>query len=155
MPITAGDVAAPHTTLYTSRCVLKFADGSAEYAAVSQPFVMPSNYAEGTLKATLHHCSAVGDNTKNVDIEVYVEAITPDVDPLDLNLQHNFDDGNQATIPCLANAYDLQDTGITLSNDCEVVAGDLVRILIRRDSDDAADTAAGDFYLFGIELEET
>lgn len=154
--LVAGDVAAvPYLFTTTQRPALAFADGSDESAVLSSQFVMPSEYTgSGTLKLKLKWCCAVGDNTKKVNWEAYVEAIS-EGDGVDLSATSSFDTANDdGGSSCKATAYYENETIITLSNKDSVAAGDLVRLGIRRDTDDANDTAAGTAYILAAELYE-
>ena len=154
--VVAGDLGAvPELRATTQRPCVAFADGAAESVAFSQ-FVLPQEYAgTGTLKARLLWCCPIGDNTKKVNWEAYIEALTPG-DAVDLSTTSSFDaandDGGSA---CNATAYYLIATVISLANKDSVAAGDAVRLAIRRDSDDAEnDTAEGTAYLIDCEVYE-
>lgn len=150
VPVTAGDLPAYHTVV-NGREVLVFPDGSDEYAAVTKAIAMPQQYAAGTLTAKIHYISAAttGDN----NIEVYVEAVT-DGDAVDLDSATSFDSVNDSTTTVPGTAGHLDVISVTLTNKDSVAAGDMVRFMVRRDSDDAGDTAAADFRLILLEIQE-
>ena len=91
----------------------------------------------------------------NIEFEVAVEAIT-DADATDLDATTSFDTVNaiRATaVPGTAGYID--QVFVTLTNADSVAAGDLIRISVSRDADDATnDTATGDLYLLAAELRE-
>lgn len=91
----------------------------------------------------------------NIEFEVAVEAIT-DADATDLDATTSFDTVNSSgatAVPGTAGYID--QVSVTLTNADSIAAGDLVRISISRDADDATnDTATGDLYLLAAELRE-
>jgi len=150
-PVNAGDKAALHVQDTATGPSLEFKDGSDEYAAYTQRLPMPDEYTgSGTLKLDLYWCCAA--SAGKVNWEAYFEAIatgesvTPD----------HYDSANDAggiTVPGIA--YNLAKTTITLTNKDSVAAGELIRLLLRRDSDDATDdTAVASAYLLAAELYE-
>ena len=100
-------------------------------------------------------CSATGDNSKKVNWEILVEAIT-DGDGVALDATSSFDAANDDGGTAVeATAYHEIVTVHTLANKDSVQAGDLVRLLMRRDSDDVTnDTAASSAFLLEAELYE-
>lgn len=90
-----------------------------------------------------------------IEFEVAVEAVT-DGDATDLDATTSFDTVNASgatTVPGTAGYIDQVST--TLTNADSIAAGDLIRISISRDADDATnDTATGDLYLLTAELRE-
>lgn len=83
-----------------------------------------------------------------------IEAIT-DGDALDTDAADSFDADNTssaATVPGTAGQID--QVTITLTNADGVAAGDLVRVRINRDANNASDTATGDAYLLAAELRD-
>lgn len=91
----------------------------------------------------------------NIEFEVAVEAIT-DADATDLDATTSFDTVNSSgatAVPGTAGYID--QVSVTLTNADSISAGDLIRISISRDADDATnDTATGDLYLLAAELRE-
>lgn len=116
-------------------------------------FRMPENYASGLIaKLQYSMASAVANK---VDLEVEVMAIS-DGDAQDVD-GASFDSVNEVaggtTVPGTAGYLD--EISISLSNDDNVAAGDLVYIRVNRDHDDADDTASGDLELRAFSLEYT
>jgi len=150
VPVTASDKAAYFDSI-NGRLVLVFPDGADEYAAVSHAVAMPQAYAAGTISAKIYYFTAA--TTGNVDWEVYVEAVT-DGDATDLDSATSFDTANASTVAVPATAGHLDVASITLTNKDSVAAGDMVRFLLRRDSDDAGDDAAASAYVVAVEIQE-
>lgn len=150
VPVTAGDLAAYFDVLQ-GRLVLVFPDGADEYAAVTRAVAMPQQYAAGALTALIGYIS--GATTGDIVWEVYVEAVT-DGDATDLDSTTSFDTVNTATVTVPGTAGHLDVASITLTNKDSVAAGDLVRFLLRRDSDAAGDTAAADARVMWLEIRE-
>lgn len=152
--IVAGDIAAlPYLFATTQRTAIAFADGSDEVVAFAS-FVCPAEFVgPDTAKADIYWVTSVGDNTKTVDWDVYLEAITA-ADAVDLSTTSSFDSANASGgASCNATAYYLIKTTVNLSNDDAMAAGDLVRVGIRRDNN-GTDTAAGTAYILDAEIYE-
>lgn len=150
LPVTAGDKAA-YQKYINGGWYVAFPDGADEYAAVSAWQRVPQNYAGGALTANIGFIT--GATTGDVVFEVYVFAITSG-DAVDLDSTTSYDAVNSATIAVPATAGYAQVSSITLTNKDSIAAGDIVRILVRRDSDHASDTAAADFYLATVDIQE-
>lgn len=151
-PVTAGDLAAlPVLAGSPAGPALEFKDGSAEYAALTQYLVVSDEYTgSGTLKLAIYWCAAVSSG--KVNWEVYAEANGSGDSVGSASFDTVNDDGG-TTVP--GSTYVLAETVITLTNKDSVSAGDLLRLLLRRDSDDGTnDTAAGSAYFLGAELYE-
>jgi hypothetical protein len=130
-------------------------DDTDEEAVVSAELVMPANYAGGTLTADVLWATA-SDNTNDLALDLFVEAITPNADTLDMEAATSWDSANSGTASVAGStAGDLQRLSVTLTNKDNVVAGDLVRIGIRRDTDSANDDIVGDVFVYTAELWET
>ena len=151
--LVAGDAACGADS-FMGRPVLSF-DDTDEEAALSTPFEMPSGYTgSGTLKATCHFFMA-SDATNDIALDIFVEAITPNSDTLDMEAADSWDTANSGTVSLSGStAGDLLTLTITLTNKDSVAAGDLMRLGVRRDCDSANDDATGDLYLLGIVLFE-
>lgn len=154
--LVAGDVGASFAS-HKGKPVLSF-DDTAEEAAITPWYVMPGQYAAGTLKATLKaYAAAAGDGSETTDFEVYVAAVTAG-DAHDLNSADEFtDSANEVTggtvIPT-DQGYGF-DITITLGNKDSVAAADAVRFGIRRDTDDGDDDdSTGDIYIGALEIWE-
>jgi len=152
--LEAGDGYAPHVT-HLGRPALAF-DTTAEEAATSASFVMPSIFAGGTLMATVYVYSATASSGGCV-FDVCVEAVVPSTDTLDLEAADGFDAVNSSGDIDLAGttAGDLISADVTLTNKDLVAVGDLVRIGVRRDCNHGNDDAAGDIYLAAVEIWES
>lgn len=150
VPVTAGDKAAYFDSI-NGRLMLVFPDGADEYAAVTRAVAMPQAYAGGTLTAKLHFIT--GATANEVVWEVYVEAVT-EADATDLDAATSFDSVNTTTETVPGTAGYLGICDVTLTNKDSVAAGDMVRFLVRRDSDAAGDDAAASAYLIAVEIQE-
>lgn len=108
----------------------------------------------GALSCVLTYMMASA-TSGNIEFEVAVEAIT-DGDATDLDATASFDTVNSSgatAVPGTAGYID--QVSVTLTNADAIAAGDLIRISISRDADDATnDTATGDLYLLLAELRE-
>ena len=145
---------APGLDVAANRPFVAFDESSVE-TVYSKAVALPGQYGGGTLKANIGYVMASATSGK-VDFEVSVEAVT-DGDALDLDAGDDFDTPNAvaATVPGTAGHLDV--LTVTLSNKDSVAAGDLFRIRLKRDADDATDdTAAGDARVLWEEIwEET
>lgn len=150
LPVVSGDKAAYYDALQ-GRMVVVYPDGADEYAAITRAVEMPSAYAGGALTANLGIIS--GATAGSVRWEVYVEAVTPG-DAVDLDAATSFDNANGATSAVPATAGYLSLVSIPLTSADNVAAGDMVRFLVRRDADLAADDAAASAYLLWLAVEE-
>lgn len=89
-----------------------------------------------------------------VAFDVAVESVSSG-DALDLDAAASFDSvngGSDAAVPGTA-GY-MEQISITLTNMDSIAAGDFVRFSLARDVADAADTAAGDCYVIGVEIRD-
>jgi hypothetical protein len=150
VPVTAGDKAAYFDAI-NGRLCLVLPDGADEHAAVSKAVAMPQAYAAGTISAKI--CYFTAATTGSVDFEIYVEAVT-DGDTVDHDSATSFDSANAATVAVPATAGYIDVASITLTNKDSVAAGDSVRFLLRRDSDDGADDAAASAFVLWVEIQE-
>lgn len=157
LPILAGDAECGKTRLANSgRRALAFDPDQSE-AAFSPQFTMPGNYAGGTLMATAKGCFASETTVTNeAVIQIAFEAVTMGSDSEDLDADEGFDTYNTGVEidPPGTAGYPFEAES-TLTNKDSVAAGDLCRLAIRRDHDDAADEASGDLYVLEIELWES
>lgn len=151
--LVAGD--GPATPVeHNGRPAMAF-DDTAEEAVVSAEFVMPGQYAGGTLAADIIFAMA-SDNTNDIALDVYVEAKTPDADTLDMQTADSWDTVNSGTVSVSGStAGDPLKLSVTLTNKDSVAAGDLVRVGIRRDTDHANDDASGDLFLYSVDFWES
>lgn len=144
------------------RPYLAFASDATEIAFTAA-IAMPGQYGgSGTLKASIGYYMTSNNTSKTIDWEVSIEAVA---DGYSYNLSGGtaFDDLNEITdgkeVPATLGYLDVAE--VTLANkdtmaDTPVEAGDMIRLKIARDHDDADDDAAGDACLLWVELwEET
>ncbi len=134
-----------------ARDVLAFDAAAAETAYWDVP--MPQGIT-GTLQAIISYFMASATSGK-VDFEVSIEAITPG-DATDLDAGTSFDTANAVTAPTVPATAGYESTiTCTLTNADSYAAGDMVRLRLVRDATDGTnDTAAGDAYVRGVELQK-
>jgi len=134
-----------------NRPYLAFDAGTVE-AMYSKAVQMPWTYTgSGTLKAEIMYAAASATSGK-FDFEISVEAITTE-DALDTDTTSSFDTANAAneTVPGTAGYMSI--LTITLTNKDSVAAGDMFRIKLERDADDATnDTATGDARVYLVNI---
>jgi len=126
-------------------------------------FRMPSDYAAGGTLALIFYMGAdQADNTKKVDFEVAVQAITPNSDTTGMSALDITTDGGSwvagTTTLNYANpatAGRLLSVSIDLSSNMDSAsAGDFMILGLRRDADDGTnDTAAGDAIVVAVSFE--
>lgn len=107
------------------------------------------------LTAVIFYCMASA-TTGTVGFQIAVEAITPG-DAVDTDSATSFDTVNNSastTVPGTAGFVDA--ISITLTNQDGIAAGDSVRFSLNRDADGSAitDSAAGDCYVYQVELRD-
>lgn len=129
-------------------------DASTVEAMYSIAFQMPAAYTgSGTLKADILVAAASATSGK-FDFEVSVEAITA-ADAVDTDSASSFDTANAGNFTVEATAGYISKLTITLTNKDSVAAGDMVRIKLERDADDATDdTASGDARVYAVVIRE-
>lgn len=155
--VAAGDIAAV-LDVQSGRQVIQFPDGSDEHAAVSLPFVWPSQYTSGnSVKVKLYAFgdSAPGENNV-ARFDVAFEAVTVS-DAHDLPATADcFASEQSADGTVDADAGELWSVEITLTQAQAdaIEAGDVVRLCVRRDSDHANDTYADTVWLYAVEILE-
>jgi hypothetical protein len=150
--LVAGDVAVPHAS-HLGRPCLAF-DDTAEEAAVSVEFEMPTQYSGSGLSATIHFAAGSDMDPAVVAVDVFVEAKTPNADTLDMVAESSWAAVNAGTKSLGTDNGDPISLDIALTNADSVAAGDLVRIGIRRDTDSASDDAVGDMFVYSVTLED-
>ena len=123
-------------------------------AMYSKEFQMPAAYTgSGTLKLDIMYAAASATSGK-VDFEASVEAITSG-DTVDTDAASSFDAVNAANQTVPGTAGYMSVLTITLTNKDSVAAGDMVRLKLERDADDATDdTATGDINVYSVTLYE-
>ncbi|MHC4695142.1 MAG: hypothetical protein ACYTFA_00185 [Planctomycetota bacterium] len=143
---------APDLDVVQDRPFLAFDDSTVE-TAHSKAVAMPGQYGGGALKASIAYMMASATSGK-VDFEVSVEAVT-DGDSTDLDASDSFDAANAINAIVPATAGYLAVLTVTLTNKDNVAPGDMLRIKIERDPDDATDdTAGGDARVLWVEIWE-
>jgi len=138
----------PQYLLVNRRPVLAFDAGTNETALWT--VIIPQGWT-GTITAIIHYimASAVSGD---VDVDISVEAIS-DGDAIDLDSADSFDSVNSVdntTVPSTAGYID--EISVTLTNNDGAAAGDYARFRLTRDA--ASDTAAGDMYVLGVEIQD-
>lgn len=115
-------------------------------------FVMPQGVST-TLTLVVYYMMASATSGK-VDFEAAVEAVTA-ADATDLDAGTSFDTANTGTAPTVPGTAGYVGTmSITLTNADSYAAGDYVRISLARDAADGTnDTATGDAYVLGCDLQ--
>lgn len=106
----------------------------------------------GTITVIVHYIMASATSGA-VYFQAALEAITPG-DAVDLDAAESFDTANSGngTVPATA-GYE-QAISITMTNADSIAAGDLFRLRLNRDADNASDTAAGDAYVMAVEIRD-
>lgn len=114
-------------------------------------FIAPQGLT-GTITVLVHYIMASA-TTGSVYFQAALEAITPG-DAVDLDATTSFDTANSGngTVPGTA-GYE-QSISITMTNADSIAAGDLVRLSLNRDADNASDTATGDAYVLAVEFRD-
>jgi hypothetical protein len=139
----------PQLTLSNRRPVLGF-DASTDETAY-WTFVAPQGFT-GAVTLVLYYAMASA-TSGNIYWQGQLEAITPG-DSTDTDATTSFDTANSGNGAVPATAGYMQAISITMTNADSIAAGDLVRLSVNRDADNASDTAAGDAYLFAVELRD-
>lgn len=114
--------------------------------------VLPSNYSGGSITATIIYAMSSA-TSGDVVLVLAVERIADE--DLDIDAD-SFDTGVSITSTVPGTSGQAQYAAMTLAaSDLDsAVAGDLVRISLTRDANDAADTATGDLELLAIKFIE-
>ena len=139
----------PALMLVNRRPVLAFDAATDETAYWT--FVAPQGWT-GTVTAVLSYIMASA-TSGNIYWQGQLEAVTAG-DAVDLDAGTSFDTANSGNGAVPATAGYMQQISITITNADSIAAGDLVRLSINRDADNASDTATGDAYLIAVELRD-
>lgn len=139
----------PQLTLSNRRPVLGF-DASTDETAY-WTFVAPQGFT-GTVTLVLFYAMASA-TSGNIYWQAQLEAITPG-DSTDTDATTSFDTANSGNGAVPGTAGHMQAISITMTNADSIAAGDLVRLSVNRDADNASDTATGDAYLLAVELRD-
>ena len=108
----------------------------------------------GTITLLIYYIMASA-TSGNVIFQAQIEAIT-DGDAIDLDATTSFDTANtSATTAVPATAGQLDVISITMTTADSIAAGDLYRISVNRDANNASDTATGDALVLAIELRDS
>lgn len=139
---------------HVGRPVMRF-DDTDEMAFTSRERSMPGQYTgAGTLKATVNFAME-SDNANDIAVDIFVEAKTPNADTIDMESATGWDTANSGTVSLAGStAGDPLALTITLTNKDGLVAGDLVRFGIRRDTDSGDDDASDELFIYDIEIWE-
>ena len=145
---------SPDRGVAQNRTYLAFnAEAATNENCFTPAFRMPTAYTgTGTLKLAIGYFAASA-TSGDVKWDVAVEAVT-DADAVDLDTASSFDTENTATVTVPATQGYLDVATITLTNKDSVAAGDMVRLQIICDSEDAATTTTGDVCLLYATLYE-
>lgn len=136
-------------TLINRRPVLAFDAATDE--SVYWTGIAPQGFT-GAVTVVVHYIMASATSGA-VYFQAALEAITPG-DAVDLDAGTSFDTANSGngTVPGTA-GYE-QAISITMTNADSIAAGDLFRLSLNRDADNASDTAAGDACVLAVELRD-
>jgi len=140
---------APALTLVNRRPVLAFDAATDETAYWT--FVAPQGWT-GTVTLVLSYIMASA-TSGSLYWQAQLEAVTAG-DAVDLDSATSFDTANSGNGTVPATAGYMQQISITMTNADSIAAGDLVRLSVNRDADNASDTAAGDAYLISVEIRD-
>ena len=145
---------APDRIMAQNRTYLAFnAEAATNENCFTSAFRMPTAYTgSGTLKLAIGYFAASA-TSGDVKWDCAVEAVT-DADAVDLDTESSFDTENAATVTVPATQGYLDVATITLTNKDSVAAGDMVRLQIICDAEDAATTTTGDVCLLYATLYE-
>lgn len=106
----------------------------------------------GTLSLYVHYFMASA-TSGNLYFQAQIEAITPG-DATDLDATTSFDTANSGNGTVPGTAGYAQAITITLTNNDSIAAGDVFRVRLNRDADNASDTATGDAYVYAVEFRD-
>ena len=139
----------PQLTLSNRRPVLAFDAATDETAYWT--FIAPQGWT-GAVTCIVTYAMASA-TSGNIYWQGQLEAITPG-DSTDTDATTSFDTANSGNGAVPATAGYMQAITITMTNADSIAAGDLVRLSVNRDADNASDTASGDAYLFAVEVRD-
>lgn len=124
-------------------------DESAQWTAV-----MPRNYAAGGTTATVIWAASTA-TTGNVVLDLSFERLEDEGTDTDAD---SFAAVQSVTAAAPSTSGALQYSTVTFTNGAQmdsVAVGELFRLRLTRDANNASDTLVGDFEAFGLELRET
>lgn len=150
--LVAGDVGAKPITI--NDALHYIFDDTAEMAIVTPWIRMPSQYGGGTLSGLLKLFTST-DNTNNAVFDIFIMAVTPNSNNIDLETATSWDAANSSgaiSLSAVTAAGDPIEDTVTLTNKDSVVAGDWMRIGVRCDADHASSSLVGNIYFAGLEL---
>lgn len=140
----------PQLTLSNRRPVLAFDTTTSETCYWT--FVVPQGWT-GTLTAVISYAMASA-TSGGVAFDMALEAITTG-DATDTDATTSFatvNTGTDAGVP--ATAGYMEQISITLTNSDSAAAADLLRVSLARAVSNGTDTAAGDAYVFAVEIRD-
>lgn len=114
--------------------------------------IAPQNLT-GTITAVAF-CMMASATSGSVYMQGALEAVTP-ADALDLDTSTSFDSANSGNATVPGTAGYLFTISITMTNADSIAAGDLFRLRLNRDADNASDTATGDCRVLCMELRDS
>jgi len=115
-------------------------------------FALPANYAGNGLSVTLHWMTASGITTGTVGWDLSIERMSDGATALDSDNFATAQTVTAATVPGTSGVVKKTTGSVPAANMNSAVAGDSVRLRVRRDV--ANDNAAGDAQLILIEVKE-
>lgn len=126
-------------------------DGAGALECAHWQFRLPADYSSSPVLKILWHANATANAVK---WQAQVSAVTPA--DADTPLEHAFATANTTTTNVnTTEARRLTETSITLSNADSMAAGDLIQIVLFRDSADGSDTATVDAEVVAVAFEYT
>lgn len=130
-------------------------DADTPETCYSKAFRLPDSYSAGSTTVVI--CYRMATATANeVEFEVSFEAITPD-EAYDLDSGASFASAKNLseTVPSTAGHMSVISTTFSQAEADSMAAGDMVRIRLARDADDATnDDATGDAHVFLVAIYE-
>ncbi|MCC7208324.1 MAG: hypothetical protein IT323_13535 [Anaerolineae bacterium] len=139
----------PQLLKVNDRMVLAFDAGTDENAY--WVFVAPQGLT-GTITVLVHYIMASATSGA-LYFQGALEAVTPG-DAVDLDATTSFDTANSGNGNVPGTAGYEQAISITMTNADSIAAGDVVRLRLNRDADNASDTATGDAYVLAVEFRD-
>lgn len=152
--LASGDV--PATYQFLNGSPTWTLDDDDEEAIITPRLSMPGQFSgtAANLRATVRGFTKTA-NSDDVNLELFFEALTPNSDTLDMEATSSWDAANDIVHTLGGTAGDPREQTITPNNVDGVQPGDVFRLGLRRDADDATDDdATGDFCFTELELWE-
>lgn len=152
LPTSNAAAKSSHSTTAYERPVLLYDDSTDEAAAWTG--VLPDSYGGGGLSVDIIWGSAGGVTTGNVVWAAAIESTTPDGDSLNTD---NFAADNTVTDAAPASANNSVTAAITFTDGADMdslAAGEMYRVRLTRDADNASDTMSGDAEVYAVYVRE-